>query len=176
MSAFTTLGRALRKHNDETEAKRSTSLALITAQHVVLWASLLALVVGVALLVKTEHAVDPTGILVVVSVSWHITSFKLTDQASTSIIYVLSHNLVSFRLLRGETTGLPRALKFKQPRYLAGRLTGLICLLWLASSGWGLTMAARRPACLAADKGASWDAGSPCVLERSGTALSVFLL
>src|SRR4051794_24504849 len=97
-------------------------------------------------------------------------------QSSTSIIYVLSHNLVSFRLLRGESTGLPKGLKFKQPRYLAGRLTGLVCLLWLASAGWGLTMAARRPVCLAFDKGASWDAGSPCVLERTGTALSVILL
>jgi hypothetical protein len=72
MSAFTTLGRALRKQNEETETKRSTSLALITLQHVVLWASLLALVVGIALLVKTGHSVDPTGILVVVSVSRRI--------------------------------------------------------------------------------------------------------
>jgi hypothetical protein len=72
MSAFTTLGRALRKQNEETETKRSTSLALITVQHVVLWASLLALVVGVALLAKTGHSVDLTGILVVVSVSRRI--------------------------------------------------------------------------------------------------------
>jgi hypothetical protein len=74
MSAFTALGRGLRKQNEETQTKRSTSLALVTVQHVVLWTSLVAMVVGVALLAKTRNAVDPSGILVVVSVSQRIHS------------------------------------------------------------------------------------------------------
>src|SRR4051794_8863603 len=82
MSAFMTLGRALQKHNEETETKRSTSRALITIQHVVLWASLVSLIVGIALLVKTGHSVDPTGILVVVSVSRRTSQGSLSNRCS----------------------------------------------------------------------------------------------
>lgn len=94
-----------------------------------------------------------------------------------SIIYITVHNVLSKQ--RIDDVDYARATgNASKGTYFALRLAAISCTSWLLTSGWNLLIAARQPVCLRSDRFAlqSWASGEPCVAQRIGTALSLFVL
>ncbi|KAF2673786.1 hypothetical protein BT63DRAFT_451843 [Microthyrium microscopicum] len=150
----------------EARERKTLSLGITLSLHLLLWLSTCGLILsGYTIAAPVDGTLVPSAILVILA-------------SICSIVYVVLHHIFARRRYITIEYGEQPDSPLRQPRYIVARLGGLITLLWLCSTGWGIIVAARRPVCLNNHVGTppSWQAGLPCRCHRGATAISMLLL
>ncbi|OJD33018.1 uncharacterized protein BKCO1_3400015 [Diplodia corticola] len=115
------------------------------------------------------HSIDrtflPSTVLTIVS-------------ALVSFSYIILHSIVYRKHHRLQHGIVSRQLA--NACYVAIRLSVMLCICWLLTSGWNFIVAARQPICLpqsfSNDSDNRWRVGSSCIAERFSAAISFLAL
>ncbi|KAF2467866.1 uncharacterized protein BDR25DRAFT_233152 [Lindgomyces ingoldianus] len=145
--------------------RQLTLLAITICLNVLLWSSLFTFITTIYLI-----SADPGD-------STNIPSEVLTLASSlVSIGYILLHTIFSLKQRIWKHQRRHPSI-IKKTSYFAIRLAVTLCILWLLTSGWNLITVARRPVCLPGGRSLpGWEAGTACVVGRTGMAFSMIAL
>ncbi|KAF2743252.1 hypothetical protein M011DRAFT_451796 [Sporormia fimetaria CBS 119925] len=150
---------------EKVSQRQGALIGLVVCLNVLLWCSILVLLGTFYLVV--EGSKDAT--LTLTAVLTILSSF-------VSIGYVVLHTIFSLkqRLWRHQHQ---RASIQKKTSYVAVRIVGPLCVLWLLTAGWNMITVARRPRCLPDISGfAKWESGTTCIVARISVAFSSLAL
>ena len=164
--------------------KYNPSTAGIAYLHLTLWSSLITLVLAIHILAQgsSDSTLVPCAVLLLLGVSLSSIErqpYSYNDQSTASFAYILFHEYHAHKRIRLVQTKEAFST-IRRPVYLATRLSIILAMLWLLSSGWNMIIAARQPICLESGPLATalnlWQVGGTCKAQRAGAAFSIINL